>query len=78
MAKLYPPNILNSLPSFYKPGAGSGELSVPFLMNKTVSEAQIRGLKLRLKTTNTDTTVLILSTQKWEYKDSSFVATFTL
>ena len=54
MAKLYPPNIAGTLPSFYIPDKGTATLVVPFSMNKTVSVNQVRDMSLRIKTTNTD------------------------
>lgn len=54
MAKLYPPNIAGTLPSFYIPDQGTATLVVPFSMNKTVSVNQVKDMSLRIKTTNTD------------------------
>ena len=54
MAKLYPPTIAGTLPSFYETDYGATILVVPFSMNKTVSMNQVRDMSLRIKTTNTD------------------------
>lgn len=54
MAKLYPPNISGTLPSFYKNSAGAVEITVPFSMNRTVSRSNVGGIVLRLKTAYTD------------------------
>ena len=53
MDKLYPPSIAGTLPSFYTTEEGTMVI-VPFSMNKTVSIKQVKGFKLRIKTTNTD------------------------
>ena len=54
MAKLYPPTIAGTLPSFYETEHGATILVVPFSMNKTVSVNSVRDMSLRIKTTNTD------------------------
>jgi hypothetical protein len=43
--KLYPPIIEGTIPAF----SGS-ELIVPFIMNRSVSEGQVAGFALKLKT----------------------------
>lgn len=65
MAKLYPPNIAGTLPSFYIPSAGTTTLVVPFSMNKTVSPNQVKGFSLRIKTTNTDILYGVLESDNW-------------
>ena len=60
MNRLYPPNILQELPSLYE---GADLLSVPFSVNKTVSPASVRGISARIKTTNTDTLIATLYTE---------------
>lgn len=57
MAKLYPPIILGTIPSFYRQGTTT-TIVVPFSMNKTVSAEEVRNFKLRIKTVNTDSLVL--------------------
>ena len=61
MAKLYPPTIAGTLPSFYQE-EGTTNLVVPFSMNKTVSVNQVKDFSLRIKTTNTDILYGILET----------------
>lgn len=56
MAKLNPPSISGTLPSFYNSG-GTVEITVPFSMNKTVSFNEVWGFSLRIKTANTDTVI---------------------
>lgn len=65
MAKLYPPSIAGTLPSFYRNKNGTTNLVVPFSMNKTVSAIQIQDFSLRIKTTNTDILYGILTNGKW-------------
>lgn len=65
MAKLYPPNIAGTLPSFYIPEEGDAKLVVPFSMNKTVGPHQINGFSLRIKTTNTDILYGIIESNDW-------------
>lgn len=65
MAKLPPPTIAGSLPSFYKSENGTTKLVVPFSMNKMVSIAAIKQFSLRIKTTNTDILYGVLSSDNW-------------
>ena len=65
MAKLYPPTIAGTLPSFYKSDYGTTTLVVPFSMNKTVSAAAIKQFSLRIKTTNTDILYGVLQSNTW-------------
>lgn len=62
MAKLYPPTIAGTLPSFYETDYGMTTLVIPFSMNKTVSAESVRDFSLRIKTTNTDILYGILET----------------
>ena len=43
MSKLYPPEIGGTIPAFYDDGTDIVKLSVPFIMNKTVSEVDVSG-----------------------------------
>ena len=65
MAKLYPPTIAGTLPSFYKTDYGTTTLVVPFSMNKTVSANQVKDFSLRIKTTNTDILYGVLNNGSW-------------
>lgn len=65
MAKLYPPVIEGVLPAFYleyDAATGTilkgGSLTVPFMMNATVGESQVKGFSLRLRTTSSGSYVL--------------------
>ena len=70
MAKLYPPNIAGTLPSFYIPERGTATLVVPFSMNKTVSANQVKGFSLRIKTTNTDILYGVLESDNWNKEET--------
>ena len=65
MAKLYPPTIAGTLPSFYKTDYGTTTLVVHFSMNKTVSANQVKDFSLRIKTTNTDILYGVLTNGSW-------------
>nr|DAF58752.1 MAG TPA: hypothetical protein [Siphoviridae sp. ctxMM9] len=79
MAKLYPPNISGTLPSFYKNSAGAVEITVPFSMNRTVSRSSVGGIVLRLKTAYTDivlTEGLEGTSPNWQ--ETALSSTFTI
>ena len=87
MGKLYPPEIGSTLPAFYskiiKEKTIDGAeiktnkivIRIPFIMNKTVAEFQIKGFNLRVKNISnsaTDTFVNILNTKDsktWNLKE---------
>lgn len=48
MGKLYPPVIEGTLPAFYSEN-GMVKITIPFSMNRAVSESQVYGFKLRIK-----------------------------
>ena len=50
MARLYPPNIAGTLPSFY-----GSSITIPYTMNKTVSSSEVAGFALRVKSASTET-----------------------
>ena len=62
--KLYPPTIEGTLPAFYleyiDSGAvlSGGHITVPFVMNASVSENQIKGFSLRLRTVSSGSYIL--------------------
>ena len=79
MAKLYPPNISGTLPSFYKNSVGAVEITVPFSMNRTVSRSSVGGIVLRLKTAYTDivlTEGLEGTSPNWQ--EAALSSTFTI
>ena len=76
MAKLNPPSISGTLPSFYNSN-GTVDITVPFSMNKTVSFNEVWGFSLRIKTTNTDTVIGIVEVSNMiEASATSYAATF--
>ena len=62
--KLYPPLINGVLPAFYLnynlAGAilKGGSLTVPFNMNASVAESQVKGFSLRIRTASTGSYIL--------------------
>lgn len=53
MAKLYPPQIGGTIPAFYEDYLSDNTLkplTIPFLMNKTVSKSEVKGFNLIIKT----------------------------
>ena len=52
--KLYPPIISGTIPAFYSEsmenGATSAKIVVPFSMNRAVSDNDIKGFQLKIKT----------------------------
>lgn len=65
MAKLYPPVIDGVLPAFYltyDAASGTvlkgGTIIIPFMMNVTMSESQVKGFSLRLRTASSGSYVL--------------------
>lgn len=62
--RLYPPIIAGTIPSFYTTNTGTS-LEVPFSMNVTVSNAAVKGMRLRLKTTSTDIVIANVVSQKY-------------
>ena len=77
MARLYPPNISGTLPSFYSTNLGT-TLVVPFSMNKTVGVSQILSFKLRIKTTSTDVLYGIVDSTDWNKNEASLAVNFIL
>jgi hypothetical protein len=49
MAKLLPPIIEGTIPAFYLEN-GMVKITIPFSMNRSVSNAQVKGLALKIKT----------------------------
>ena len=54
MARLYPPSVAGTLPSYYEYPKGIVDLTIPFSMNKTVAPRELKGFRVRIKTTSTD------------------------
>ena len=56
--KLYPPTIASSIPAFY--GTTSAKLVVPFSMNRAVSENDVKGFALKIKTAQSNNYIITL------------------
>lgn len=61
MAKLYPPNIEGTLPAFY-----SSVLTVPFSMNRAVSQSEVNGFAIKIKKVN-DNSLLFSGEEKTDF-----------
>ena len=71
MSKLYPPNIQGTIPAF------SGDsLVVPFTMNKTVSQNNIRNFSLKIKTVQSNTLIKVATSTRIDF--DSMEACFTI
>jgi hypothetical protein len=72
-AKSYPPVLSGTLPSMsYAKGP---VLRVPFLMNRMVAPSSVMKLRLRLKTTNTDTLLCQMDIPGDSHEDNYFPIT---
>lgn len=71
MARLYPPSIAGTIPSFYEKN-GTVIVTVPFSLNKVVSVAAVSHCRLKIKRTDTDTLLGTVdsSSGTWQEKDS--------
>lgn len=71
MARLYPPSIAGTIPSFYDMN-GTVKVTVPFSLNKVVSVAAVSHCRLKIKRTDTDTLLGTVdsSSGTWQEKDS--------
>lgn len=78
MAKLNPPSISGTLPSFYS-NRGAVKITVPFSMNKTVSPNEVGGFSLRIKSANTDTILGIQEVNNViSWSDATLAVSFVL
>jgi hypothetical protein len=68
MARLYPPTVNGTLPSFYGDATGTLLIKVPFIMNKTVSTSLVSSFKLRIRNGVTDMEIGILDSTNWDPK----------
>lgn len=59
MAKLFPPIIGDTIPAFYSEN-GIVKITIPFSMNKAVSNQQVSGFVLKVKTVQSSTYLLTL------------------
>lgn len=72
LSRLYPPTIAGTLPSFYLDEFRGTVFTVPFSMNKTVRASDIKGMSLRIKTTNTDIVLGVIQTARWDINSATF------
>lgn len=58
--KLYPPQLEGTLPAFYKSHDDKVKtaITIPFGINRAVSNTSIHGMRLRLRTASTNTFIL--------------------
>lgn len=75
--KLFPPQIAGSLPAFYKAYdlltnlSTGAKITVPFVMNAGVGEAEVKGFALRLKTSSSNTYICpVLFSRDWDKEKS--------
>lgn len=76
MAKLFPPIIEGIVPAFYDNENGMIEVVIPFSMNRAVSQIQVKGLAVKIKTVQSSSylyTGKITSTLDYELEDSCWV-----
>ena len=66
--KLYPPTIQGTLPAFY-----GNELKVPYEMNKAVSQNQISGFSIKLKTVQSNYYLGDIDTVDYENNIKKFI-----
>ena len=63
--KLYPPVIANSIPAFYNED-GTAIIAVPFSMSRAVTDAQVSGLVLKIKTVQNNVFIKTIELDKGE------------
>jgi hypothetical protein len=71
MSKLYPPEIGGTIPAFYDDGTDVVKLSVSFIMNKTVSEVDVSGFALIIRTVANSRLIATLRVETpidWDFK----------
>ena len=76
MAKLFPPIIGDTIPAFYSKD-GIVKITIPFSMNKAVSNQQVSGFVLKVKTVQSSTYLLTLQNKDintFDMEDSPYVS----
>ena len=76
MAKLFPPIIGDTIPAFYSKD-GIVKITIPFSMNKAVSNQQVSGFVLKVKTVQSSTYLLTLQNKDintFNMEDSPYVS----
>lgn len=76
MAKLFPPIIEGIVPAFYDDEKGMIKVVIPFSMNRAVSQVQVKGLAVKIKTVQSSSylyTGKITSALDYELEDNCWV-----
>lgn len=76
MAKLFPPVIEGVVPAFYDNDEGKISIILPFTMNRAVSQSQVKGLAIKIKTVQSSNyiyTGTVTNTLDFELEDSCWV-----
>lgn len=76
MAKLFPPIIEGIVPAFYDNENGMIEVVIPFSMNRAVSQSQVKGLAIKIKTVQSSNylyTGKITDNIEYELEDNCWV-----
>ena len=64
--RLPAPMIEGTLPAFYADGKGIAKLAIPFSMSRAVSQEEVQGFELKLKSVYGSTTIDLVSSQNWD------------
>lgn len=80
MAKLYPPVLEGILPAFYSENDNNGDgivrITIPFSMNRAVSNSQVGGFALKVKTVQSSSylfTIQVTNSLFYNLEDSTYV-----
>lgn len=66
MGKLLPPNIEGTIPAFYANSDGTVKITVPFSMNRAVSNKSITGFSLKIKTVQSSSYLHTWEATSWD------------
>ena len=66
MGKLLPPNIEGTIPDFYANSDGTVKITVPFSMNRAVSNKSITGFSLKIKTVQSSSYLHTWEATSWD------------
>lgn len=66
MGKLLPPNIEGTIPAFYANSDGAVKITVPFSMNRAVSNKAITGFSLKIKTVQSSSYLHTWEATSWD------------
>lgn len=75
MGKLLPPNIEGTIPAFYANSDGTVKITVPFSMNRAVSNRSITGFSLKIKTVQSSSYLHTWEATSWD-AESAMEAVF--